>query len=101
MKAESMEFKLPSVLYNEKGEIRTVGFELEFGGVNLDTTAQCIIDLYGGNRVIYNSFLQEVVDTELGKFSLKMDALMLTEKSYEPMLEKLGIDIKNKSVEEV
>lgn len=101
MKVEVMEFKLPSVLHNEKGEIRTVGFELEFGGVNLDTTAQCIMDLYGGKRVIYNSFLQEVIDTRLGKFSLKMDALMLTEKSYEPMLEKLGIDVKDKSVEEL
>ncbi|MGZ5244372.1 MAG: amidoligase family protein [Bacteroidia bacterium] len=101
MKVAAMEFKLPTVLRNEQGEIRTVGFELEFGGVNLDTTAQCIIDLYGGNRVIYNNFLQEVVDTELGKFSLKMDALMLTEKSYEPVLEKLGIDVKDKSVDEI
>ena len=96
-----MEYKLPTQLTNSKGKIRTVGFELEFGGVDLNTTAQCIMDLYGGKRVIYNNFLQEVVDTELGNFSLKMDAVMLTEKSYEKVLTKLGIDVSNKSIEEI
>ncbi|RYD76700.1 MAG: amidoligase [Sphingobacteriales bacterium] len=99
--SKTMDFKLPTVLQNSEGKIRTVGFELEFGGADLDTTAQCIIDLYGGKRVIHNKFLQEVAETELGKFSLKMDALMLTEKSYEKTLEKFGIDIKDKSVEEM
>ncbi len=96
-----MEFKLPGILKNDKGQIRQVGFELEFGGVNLDTTAQCIIDLYGGKRVIYNSFLQEVVDTELGKFSLKMDALMLTEQSYQSFLEKFGLDADTTTIDEL
>jgi len=96
-----MEYKIPKQLTNSRGKIRTVGFELEFGGVDLNTTAQCIMDLYGGKRVIFNNFLQEVVDTELGNFSLKMDAVMLTEKSYEKVLTKLGIDVTDKSIEEL
>jgi hypothetical protein len=94
-----MEFKMPPVLYNERGQLRTVGFELEYGGVDLDTTAGIIMELYGGIHYRESNFKQEVRDTELGTFHLKMDARALTDKTYEETLERFGIDAGNEKVE--
>lgn len=96
-----MEFHMPPVLYNEQGVLRKVGFELEYGGVDLDATAELIIGLYGGKHHRESNFLQEVRDTKLGTFQLKMDARTLTEKSYEETLERFGIDTRSQGVEEL
>jgi hypothetical protein len=96
-----MEFHMPPVLHNAHGELRKVGFELEYGGVDLDATAEIIIGLYEGKHHRVSNFLQEVRDTELGIFQLKMDARTLTEKSYEEVLERFGVDTKSQSVEEL
>lgn len=96
-----MEFKQPPVLYNEKGELRKVGFEIEFGELNLDAVANCIIETYGGTKHRISNFLQEVTDTAIGKFTLKMDSRILTEKQYEGTMEKFGIDGKTKDMEDL
>jgi len=44
-----MNFKLPPVVKNEKGEVRKVGFELEFAEVDSTLAAQIITHLFGGN----------------------------------------------------
>jgi hypothetical protein len=88
-----MEFKQPPVLTNEKGEIRTVGFEFEFANVDLETTAKIIIDLFGGRHEVTDKYAQKVADTEVGDFSLSLDVRLLSEKKYQNYFSKLGIDL--------
>lgn len=83
---------MPPRLHNEKGEIRKVGFEIEFGGLELEDAARCVVDIFGGKLKKINHFLLEVSDTDLGTFHLRMDARDLTEMKYAETLEKFGID---------
>jgi hypothetical protein len=87
-----MEFKLPPILKNEKGEDRKVGFELEFGDIDLDLVAGTILKLYGGTHQRHNKYHHEIHDTNIGKFNLKIDTRLLTEKSYQETLEKYGLE---------
>ena len=88
-----MNFKLPPVIKNEKGEIRKAGFEIEYAGVDIPSAAQIITDLFGGKAVENNKYFFEVRDTTVGDFSVMMDARLLSEKSYQKVFDALGIDI--------
>lgn len=78
---------MPPIIHNEKGKIRTVGFELEFAEIELAEVAKSIIKLYGGENLVENKFLQKVSNTSLGDFTLEIDAQMLTKGKYKGMLE--------------
>lgn len=93
-----MEFKQPPVLFNEKGAIRTVGFEMEFANVDLETTARIIIDLFGGRHEAIDKYAQQVVDTQIGNFSLSLDLRLMSEKKYQNLFNKLGIDLEQISI---
>jgi hypothetical protein len=87
-----MEFKQPPVVLNEKGEIRRVGFELEFAGVDLEKTANIILQVYGGEHISADKQKQKVVNTSVGDFCLNVDLRLLSEKKYNVIFEKLGIN---------
>lgn len=89
----TMAFNLPKRTHTQEGEVRKVGFELEFGNVPIARTVAIICELYGGKVERENRFLQKVVNTSLGDFSIEMDASMLTEKSYLKPLQMLNIDL--------
>ncbi len=93
-----MDFKLPPIVKNEKGEIRKVGFELEYAGIDLPSAAQIIADLFGGSTVQKNKYSFEVQNTTLGDFSVMLDARVFNEKSYEKVFDILGIDIKTATI---
>lgn len=78
---------MPPLLHNERGELRKVGFELEFAEIELAEVANSIIKLYGGETLIKNKFLQQVNNTRYGNFTLEIDAGMLTEKKYQGFLD--------------
>ena len=88
-----MAFEIPKRKYNKEGEIRKVGFELEFGNVPIEDTTKIITDLYGGTVKRTSKFLQEVENTSLGDFSVEIDTRFLTNKVYLKPLEKLNVDI--------
>lgn len=88
-----MAFELPKRLYNKEGNIRKVGFELEFANVPIDKAANIIIELYGGTLKKTQKFSQKVENTSLGDFTIQIDARFLTEKSYLKPLQKLDIDL--------
>lgn len=90
-----MPFKQPSRLYNRKGEIRKVGFELEFANLGIAESAKIIQDLYGGELEKEHRFSQKVVGTSLGDFSIKIDLKLLNEKSYKKPLDKLNINLQD------
>jgi hypothetical protein len=87
-----MKFHMPPLLYNQNGEVRKAGFEIEFGDIDLDIAASCIIEVFGGTEVKENQFSRKIIDTKLGDFYLRMDTTLLTEKSYEKLFKKFGLE---------
>lgn len=87
-----MEFHMPPLLYNQNGEVRKAGFEIEFGDIDLDIAASCIIEVFGGKQQKDNQYSRKVVDTSIGDFTLQIDSRLLTEKSYEKFFKKLGLE---------
>ncbi len=49
-------FNLPPIQKTEHDEVRKVGFELEFTGIDLDQTATIIRDLFGGHHLKEHRF---------------------------------------------
>lgn len=86
-----MEFLMPPRLYSESGELRKVGFEIEFGGLSLDSAAQIILDLYGGTLYKRHQFSYQIIGTQWGDFALEADSRFLSQKKYDVYLEKMGI----------
>lgn len=94
-----MEFLMPPLLYNEDGSLRKAGLEIEFGAVELDECAKIIQTLFGGEIIRESSFVQEVKNTQMGDFHLKMDSRILTEKPYETILDAIGIEANKPGME--
>lgn len=90
-----MQFKQPPLLYNEKGNLRTVGFELEYANLGIAESVQVILELYGGRAQQHNRFKQEVVETSLGDFTVEFDLTLLTEKSYKKVFEAFNIRLED------
>ncbi|WP_026464609.1 amidoligase family protein [Adhaeribacter aquaticus] len=88
-----MEFKQLPVLYNEQGELRKVGFELEFANLGIDEIVKIILDIYGGRVEKENRFLQKVCDTRIGNFSVEFDLTLLTEKKYIKFFDSFNINL--------
>ncbi|KAA9345745.1 amidoligase family protein [Adhaeribacter soli] len=88
-------FKQPPVLQNAQGELRKVGFELEFAHVGIEESAGIIQELYGGRREVEQRFSQRVVGTRLGDFNVEIDLQLLTNKTYRHFFEKLGLKLED------
>ncbi|WP_299761707.1 amidoligase family protein [uncultured Pontibacter sp.] len=88
-----MDFKLPPILYNAQGQVRTVGFELEYSYLSIAASAEIVQQLYGGEVQVENKFKQKVVGTSLGDFTLEFDLTLLTEKRYKKVFKALNIKI--------
>ncbi|MBC5991971.1 amidoligase family protein [Pontibacter sp. SD6] len=88
-----MHFKKLPVLYNERGELRTVGFELEYANLGIAESVQLVQELYGGTVQKENRFKQQVVGTRLGDFTIEFDLTLLTEKRYKKPFESFDIHI--------
>ncbi len=95
-----MTFNLPPVLYTAKGEIRKAGFELEFSNVGVEESVRIIQELYGGRVHRENRFLQRVLDTSIGDFTVEFDLRLLTEKRYKLPFDSLNIDLQGIKVGE-
>jgi len=87
------DLKPPPININSKGEERSIGFEFEFTGVEMETAAELIQSLYGGEINKITTYTFEIFDTQFGNFKLELDAQLLNEKKYESMLKSIGIDI--------
>jgi hypothetical protein len=88
-----MQFKVPPVIHNEQGKLRTVGFELEFSKLGIGESVRIIQELYGGEQHFRNRFSQQVTGTRLGDFLVEFDLTLLSEKSYKKVFQKFNINI--------
>jgi hypothetical protein len=68
-----MNFEFPPNPKNEQGQLRTVGFEIEFGGVDTRPAAEAVMQAFGGECVAQGPFRFDVEGTSLGDFSVKLD----------------------------
>jgi hypothetical protein len=90
-----MQYKQLPEPRNAKGELRKVGFELEFGNVDIAEAVQIIQDIYGGEEEVEHRFSRKVVNTSIGDFSVKIDLKLLNEKTYKEPLDKLNINLQD------
>ncbi|MEE4310294.1 MAG: amidoligase family protein [candidate division KSB1 bacterium] len=94
-----MKFKMPTRIRNVSQDIRKVGYELEFSGIDIDDAAQIILDLFGGKKVIVGKYEQKIAGTRYGDFKIELDAPLLTNEMYLEYLGKVGIDINDHPIQ--
>jgi len=88
-----MPVKQPNTVQNAEGKDRTVGFELEFAGLELSKTAEIICNIFGGTIEEKNRYEFLISETELGEFRVELDARILQKIASDKLGEKLGIEI--------
>lgn len=77
----------------DNGEVRKVGFEIEFAGVDPENCIRLLHQLLGGTAVSESIFSKKLEDTEYGTFAVELDAALLTEGKYKDYLDSLGIKL--------
>lgn len=93
MSTDATPFEMPPVTLNSEGEERSVGYEFEFAGLDLEGSADAVRSVFGG-RIVEAGHLQlQVVDTSLGAFEVVVDSSALRDRRYLDHLEELGISI--------
>ena len=98
----SEKFKHPPVLKNIHGDIRRVGYEFEFTGIDMARVAAIVKEIYGGDVQKITTFEYEVNDTIFGTFTIELDAQLLRDKKYEKLLGTVGVDLpKFKDIEKI
>lgn len=88
-----MSFQMPPVVRGASGDKRTVGFELEFAGVEIDTVADLLADLFDGHHTEENRFVHRVGGGRYGEFTVELDSSVLKDKTYEKHLRGVGINL--------
>lgn len=88
-----MSINIPPYTKNKDGKERTIGFELEFAGLEITHTAEIIRQAYGGEIIEENRYEYKIINTELGDFKVELDARVLQKMASENFFEKFGLDI--------
>jgi hypothetical protein len=74
------------------GAPRTVGVEIELGGLDVDTTADIVRAAFGGEVRKVGPQQLEVVGTELGRLEVELDSRFLKQEKHRELFESLGIE---------
>jgi hypothetical protein len=86
----SSPYRAPPRPCNAKGATRTVGLEVELGGLSLERALEVVQSTVGG-EVELRSRTEGSVRNELGRFKVEFDHSMLRERSYLKPFERLGL----------
>ncbi len=65
-------FLVPPLIFDENGNERRVGFEIEFSGVSLEKVVEIIKNIYNGKEKYKNKYISEI-ETYLGVFRVELD----------------------------
>ncbi|KEA65611.1 hypothetical protein ADIMK_0133 [Marinobacterium lacunae] len=68
-----MQYRLPNKVRTQDGEVRRVGFELEFSGVTLEETAKALKEQLNGRVLSQTEAELELELPELGTFNIELD----------------------------
>jgi hypothetical protein len=85
-------FEMPPVTLNADGEMRKVGFELEYAGLTLVKSAAILLKKVGGRIDVINPYHFKIRDSEYGTFTLVLDFQFLVESGLEKWLHTIGLD---------
>ena len=96
---EQTQFLLPPITRNSAGDLRKVGFELEYNNLDIQQSARLVQQVFGGEHVVESTFVHHV-ETRHGRFSIEIDASILKDKSYQKPLRGLGLDPEKQWLEE-
>lgn len=88
-----MHLPLPEITRTASGEIRRVGFEIEFAGIEPDKGVEMIRQVVGGDIKKTSPFCLEVGNTRYGTFLFEVDAAFLKDEKYKEYARKAGIEI--------
>lgn len=77
------EFRQPSVLHDETGSVRTVGFEIEFTGVSLADTISAVERAYPATRHNETAAACDLDIESLGRFGIELDWTFLKRQAEE------------------
>lgn len=91
---EQNSFLQPPSNTNTGNDERSVGYEFEFTGVEMERAADIVAGLYGGSVTTISSYEIEVTGSRFGTFKLELDAQLLRDKKYEKILRSVGLDLK-------
>ncbi|MDJ0623321.1 MAG: amidoligase family protein [Desulfocapsaceae bacterium] len=69
-------YAVPPYRNNEKDKQRTVGFELEFAGLNVEQAAAIVADVYTGTIEKQSEIEIEIKNTDSGSFKVELDWLL-------------------------
>ncbi len=92
-----MTFRMPPIMRNSRGDLRRVGVEIEFAGIDPDVASRIVVGIFGGEVRKINEFTSRVTQTDLGDFTVTLDAVLFKEKRYEVYLAKAGIALQPES----
>ena len=72
-------FKLPPVRLNPNGELRRVGFEIEFSGLTLEKIDHLLLELFDGELTKKEKY-KHIISTSYGEFEAILDFQFLTKR---------------------
>ena len=81
--------RLPGRLRNARGEIRRVGFEIEFGGLELEPAGRALAEAVEGRLALTGELTAEV-ESRWGTFGLELDSSFFQRRAYGAYLDGLG-----------
>jgi hypothetical protein len=84
-------FRTPPVTTTADGRTRRAGFEFEYAGPDIEVSARIVGDVFGGEHLVRSTF-EHVIRSDVGDFSVEIDAALLKDKKYEKPLRAIGID---------
>ncbi len=77
---------------NFNKDLRKVGFEIEYSGLELEESVEIIKNTFGGTVKSDNRYYYTIENTMVGDFTVKIDSSFLYEEKYNEILDKLGIN---------
>ena len=83
MPQRGIAFKLPPKLHNFQGNVRKVGFEIEYTGLRPLESASIIVRCFGGEAKVIDEYETRVVGSKYGDFAIYLDSVYLRRDSKE------------------
>jgi Putative amidoligase enzyme len=85
-------YRLPPVVYDNRGNIRRAGFEFEFGNLPIAETSTALHKALGGELETISPFEAVIHDSRVGKLKVERDADLLKSRRYLKLLNSVGLD---------
>jgi hypothetical protein len=92
MSRDESTFSMPPIPKNSKGDERTIGLELEFGGLGLEKTTELVRESFGGVINRKSDYEAVVENTRYGDFRIELDAELFRKLKVRDYFKKIGLD---------